>query len=174
MPSIARFDQWQNSAGTTRSTILQVREASNTTIISTSSNAEGDIVTVSITPFFSNSKILLYGNYSAGINSGSPNATMHFGRTISGSTTYPGRFTDSSRIGGVVGAEIAGNTGAGESMSNLSGYFLDSPATTSAITYSLRYAVYDGSLTVGRVSSTSDATWASRTRNTIIVMEIAQ
>jgi hypothetical protein len=174
MASILKFDQWQSTSGVTRSTVLQVREANNTTVTTTSSGAEGDIVTLTITPFFSNSKILLYGNYSAGIASGSPNATMHFRRTIGGTTTYPGRFTDGNRIGGVVGAEIAGNTGAGESMSNLSGYFLDSPGTTSTITYALRFAVYDGALTIARVSSASDATWASRTFNTIIAMEIAQ
>lgn len=169
-PSSSNFLRGDNSWQTIIQKIVQVQVATTTTVTSTSSETEGTILNVNITPTSSSSQILLWGQYSYGWNGGSPNTTMSFIRTIGGTTTYPGRFQDGARIGGVCGSQIASGV---EDMQNNQGLFLDSPATTSAITYGLRYTTYDGAIVLNRVGSASDAVWASRTYSTIMAIEVS-
>jgi hypothetical protein len=169
-PDATKFLRGDNSWQTVIQKIIQVQVATTTTVTSIGAETEGTIVNVSITPTSSSSQILLWGQYSYGWTSGSPNTTMSFIRTIGGTTTYPGRFQDGARIGGVCGSQIPSGS---EDMQNNQGFFLDSPATTSAITYGTRYTVYDGAIMLNRVGATSDAVWASRTYSTIMAIEVS-
>jgi hypothetical protein len=190
MPSYAKFDKWANTAGVSYGNIINVVSNIDNTIITTGNASEGDLVSVGITPAFANSKILLFGSFSAGIgvDPASPNITMHFSRIVGstapgitsiggrgGAVFYPGYFKESARIGGVAGVEGQGySDGTIENFFNVSGHFLDSPNTTQSLIYTLRYATYDGGMTIGRTKSNIDASYESRTYHTIIAMEIAQ
>jgi len=147
--------------------VLQTRDNTNTTIGNTSANLAGGLT---ITPKFANSQILLTATINLGEESSSPNWVGYFRRN----TTDLGYFTDSNRMGGLVMAQTYNNGLPQEHSENATLSYLDSPSTTSAITYYVRLSVTDGTLRINRVSSTSDSAWATRGYTTITAMEIAQ
>lgn len=150
--------------------VLQVVSVSNTTRSATSCpNTGADIpsMSVTITPQFSTSKILILVNlaYNAPENEGLVGRLLRNGTIIGNNTSGPG-------VAGFYGIATAndGNYRLWSSSAN----YLDSPNTTSAVTYKLQAAcVVSGSRTLylngnGRNYST-DATGASN----ITAMEIA-
>jgi hypothetical protein len=74
------------------------------------------------------------------------------------------------------GADYGGEGFSERSMTCLSNSFLDSPATTSSITYSLQWGAIsetDGTeITINRIYDDSDGATRARTISTITVMEI--
>jgi hypothetical protein len=172
MPSIMRFDQWQNTLGQNYGTVLQVVTAVKTDTWSANSATPLDITGLSavITPRFSTSRILL---------------TAHVNASTTTTTTFGLRFT---RNGSAVGiADAAGNrqrlTARGSNanvawMDNVSMTFLDSPATTSPTTYVVQAMPHNVGWTVfvNRSAQDSDDTTGdnSRTISTLTLMEIAQ
>jgi hypothetical protein len=154
--------------------VIQVLQSVTTTVTTVSAGSPFEIVTQTITPTSANSRFLVMVYTSLGHGgSNSANTRIFIRRAVSGgSTTDLGAFTDGSRLGGLSGVEVNGPNNS-EAMFPISAQFVDAPATTNAITYGLVVGCEDGNIVVNRVGSTTDASWATRTHSTIIVMEIA-
>lgn len=146
--------------------VLQVLQNSSNTQTVISSGSEANMTTQAITPSSTSSKILLIANTSIGHWSGTPNVRAWFRR---GGTDL-GTFTDGIRKGAIIGVELESDS---EDMKNMSYAWLDSPNTTSSITYAVRVGTEDGAIIVNRIGSTSNSTWATRTYTMLTVMEIA-
>ena len=145
--------------------IIQVKDVTSTTKLTTSSaswSAAGDL-TLSITPKFATSKILVsYFLSTRTYRSGSHDSQSRFGISRDGGTTILiGTQTRSYDYGG---SGIIVNNGLAKS-------FLDSPNTTSQITYQVYFYHATGSNTeintYGNNNPPSD-------ESSIVLMEIAQ
>lgn len=160
--------------------VVQVVSATKTDVFSASvaAGAFGDITGLSatITPRFATSKILLMAQVSGAVAqlAVGPGPRYRFMRNATaiglgdaaGSRT-PGSF---SGLGSVAGDEL-------ESMITYSGTFLDSPATTSAITYSIQVghrSAGAATVLVNRSRADVDNVRTDRNISTITLMEIAQ
>jgi hypothetical protein len=160
-------NDWADVGGGKVLQVLQTRDNTVTTIGNTTASLSGGLT---ITPSSTSSKILLMATINLGEEASSPNWVGYFRR---GSTDL-GYFTDSNRLGGLVMSQTYNNGLANEHSENATFSFLDSPSTTSAITYYVRLSVTDGTLRINRVQSSSDSSWATRGYTTITAMEIAQ
>ena len=147
--------------------ILQVKQATTNSTSSITGGYSADIVSQAITPTSSSSKFLLIGSTNVGRLTGSPNVRTFFAR---GSTDL-GTFTDSNRKGAIAGTEI--DAADLEDLQNVAYFWLDSPSTSSQITYKLRVGTEDGNCIVNRVGATTDAVWATRTYSVLTVLEVA-
>jgi len=126
---------------------------------------------VTITPSASSSKVLIMVQcHIVGTDS---NLRLQL---VRGSTAiYQGDASGSKGRGSMVGLyDAASGTGAYSGGANHI-HFLDSPSTTSAITYKLQGSVLSGSATfyIGRTQYDGDNLNATRVPSTITVMEIA-
>jgi hypothetical protein len=173
MTSTMRFDRWQNSLGQPYGTVLQVVSVPKTDAFTMSSSTFATVtgLTASITPKFSNSKILITVQlaYSLADSTG----YGHFKVTGGNTSAYVGNASGSN-----VQAVFGGLGGSGNSVSLMSGsiVYLDSPATTSPTTYEVQCRIaVAGSVFVNRPSNLIDDN-ANRTRgaSSITLMEIAQ
>ena len=110
--------------------ILQVLQGTLTTSVSTTSTSYIDLVTVAITPSATSSKI--YVSFTT--NAGTDGDVCHL---------YTSLFRDSTEIGSATstgsrtGAQAVTNTGTGQQFS-YTGANLDSPSSTSSITYAVK------------------------------------
>jgi hypothetical protein len=121
----------------TTGTVLQVVNATYTTIVSTSSSTYSDIgLTATITPKFSTSKILIFVTHAGSRKQ--TNTTTLSTRLLRGSTVI--NYIDDN--GGSNGTTTLQNFGA------TGGSFLDSPGTTSATTYKTQFASYTNTAAV--------------------------
>ena len=188
MASVLRFDNWENSDGTSIATsdasgnltfagagagkILQVVSTTKTDTFSESlatatmstSNITG--LEATITPSSASNKVLVLVEIN-GATSGDP--------TVAGQI-----FRDSTAVG--IGATAGSRTsmsgfqhGAGQ-QSRLSMSFLDSPATTSAVTYGFRNfnaSTLTRTIYCNRGSADTDTAIYARTASTITVMEVS-
>lgn len=164
-----------NNASVPSGAVLQVVQTvkTDTWSASVASPNYTDIpsLTVNITPFYSTSKILICLTVAG---NGSPGASQLYYRIMRNSTaiclgdTAGSRFQSTGRI-------YMADTGVLVSGSQT---FLDSPATTSAITYKIQATSEGGTYTlyVNRTPSDADGSVSNGTRATssITVMEIAQ
>jgi len=187
MASILRFDNWQNSNGTSIATtdasgnisfagagagkILQVVSTTKTdTFSSTALGAWTDItgLSVSITPSSTSSKVLV---------------TVHVSGNIY-HVNYAARHLRIARDStGIAFADSAGNRQqvtmtAHMSDANvpqgMSAVHLDSPSTTSATTYKVQFLAFDGTpMYINRSNSDTDAYYTGRTVSSITVMEVS-
>jgi len=177
--SILRFDNWQNSDGTSVATtdasgnisfagagagkILQVVSTTKTDTFTTTSTSYVDVTGVSqaITPTSATSKVLII---ITGVTGQTSNANLNRFNIVRDSTNI-GQST-----GGATDNEtsfiypLVANVGVPFAIS-----FLDSPATTSATTYKLQMAVSGGTGTIGRHGQNSN----SGAITTITVMEVS-
>jgi hypothetical protein len=135
--------------------ILQVANATYSTNTSTSGGFTDSGLTVSITPLFSTSKILCIANMNGVYKNGS-NSSIGFNICRNGSEIV--RFADN-------GLSYNGTTAANQTAGGVS--YVDSPATTSAITYKVQFKNGSGS---GGSVSFNDGNVSS----TLVLMEIAQ
>ena len=159
-----------NTAIATGSKILQVVSTVNTATQSTTSTSFVDALTLSITPTSASSKIFI----SAFITGGSlPSATTIPFRLVRDSTGIFVGDSAGSRVQATGNIIPYSNTNF-QSQANVT--FLDSPATTSAITYKIQYkAEAGGSSTIylGRSYADGDATYSLRTPSAgIVLMEV--
>jgi hypothetical protein len=114
--------------------VLQVINVVYSTAGATSSTTFADTgLTASITPSASTSKILVFINHNGAIKD--YNNVYGQMRLVRGATTI-------SSIGGVFGAT---NSSATNGIGTISTTYLDSPATTSSVTYKTQYACNPGS-----------------------------
>jgi hypothetical protein len=165
--SIIRADKWQNALGVAYNAVLQVVSTAKTDTFTHSSNVFTDVtgLSVSITPKFSNSKILVM-----------------FTCFVSTTTSTVGTIKllrDSTDI--FVGDAAGSRTRSSQTIyasygGTLAGTFLDSPATTSAVTYKIQARANDNaaSIYINRTITDTDSAVFNRNASSITVMEIAQ
>tara|TARA_Y100000114_G_C11630752_1_gene264291 strand:- start:145 stop:717 length:573 start_codon:yes stop_codon:yes gene_type:complete len=135
--------------------VLQVVQGGRTTRVTHNSQTYGDIgVTATITPSSTSSKILIQLTGTLG-NSNASN--LSFIRLFRGSTQIgSGTGGDTSDYNSFMSMLQDTTT---YSYSGISGSFLDSPSTTSATTYKLQCAAYNGTAVMGgRPDNTNVAT----------------
>ena len=158
--------------------ILQVLQATKTDTFSTNSQTFVDItdLEVTITPLSTSSKILLLYNVSCGVTSG--HSVIKAVRTIGGTTTdvLVGDADGSNRVRANNKIYNTSTYNTTYTTYSMVGQILDSPNTTSAVTYKIQGASpYSASYTlvVNRTGTTSDVSWDARTSSQITVMEVA-
>ncbi len=148
--------------------VLQVAQTIKTDSFSTSSTSYVTFMTVSITPTSASSKVLI----TFGTNGGTANDIVH---------GYLGIFRNATQI---FVADTAGSRRSATSVINTAtqqqlyygGTFLDSPATTSAISYTIQVLSANGAQTIYLNRSARDTdslSYDGRSPSSITVMEIA-
>ena len=155
--------------------IIQVKQTVKTDTFSTLNETFTDVtgLSVSITPKFSTSKIMV--SYSGCGGSGT-NRVGHIrlARVIGGTTTTDIFIGDQSGASQAQASSsfVQSNT---YFVSSFSGTFIDSPSTTSAVTYKLQLAAgdQDYQVHVGRSHDNSNEFSRSKTPSQITVMEIS-
>jgi hypothetical protein len=180
MTSTMRFDKWENSLGQPYGTVLQVVQAVKTDVFSTSiaTGAFTDLtgLSVTITPKFVNSKILITAHISGSVAALAANVGPRF-RFMRDATGVGLGDAAGSRTPGSFGGLGSGDANEHESNMTYSGIFLDSPATTSAVTYKIQVghrALTTETVLVNRSRSDADNARTDRNISTITLMEIAQ
>jgi len=171
-------DAWSTfTQGGSAGSVLQVVSVTKTdtfsaSVSSVSFGANVTGLSASITPGATSSQILVsvsvHGMFSS-------NAPIMQGRMLRGSTPIGVGATAGSRTS-VSGASGNSGTSSGATMGHLSLETLDSPATTSEITYNFQpFNTFGSSSTVyiNRTQADSDAAGAMRAASTITLMEVA-
>lgn len=161
--------------------VVQVVSATKTDTQSISGTTFTDVLTATITPKFANSKILIQCDL---------NITTVLSTSISSGQRYSAAklYRDSTQIAlgdasssrsqvWFAANSIGDTTNDGYRMAQSSGSYLDSPATTSAITYKVKCAsTYAANYTtvINRTGPDDDANYSHRGASTLTIMEIAQ
>jgi hypothetical protein len=150
--------------------ILQVVSTTKTDTFSSSSTSMTDItgLTVSITPSFTSSKVLVTFNVNLGTNS----TDFRAYQLVRDSTAIAIGDTAGSRTRSSMGHNL-GTDNVGGHIAAHSMTFLDSPNTTSATTYKVQGRTQSGTFFVNRSSQDSDGVSSPRAVSTITVMEVA-
>lgn len=148
--------------------ILQVVQDTKTDTFSTNTTSFVDVtgLSVSITPSSASSKILVLVNMNV-----SNNETYHAARLMRDATVIAVGDSAGSRIQSTFhGGNIYSYHIASESMA-----WLDSPATTSSVTYKMQIRVNNAAYyaTVNKSYADTDDSYQGRTVSTITVMEVA-
>lgn len=168
MPSYAKFDVWQNTAGVNYNTVVQVQfKALNTSVITTNTAAYSDIESLTIGPKFSTSKILIIANYGA---SGAGSIRLARDSTVltaggTGGMAYMHWDNPSATQGGYDGGSLR---------TPFTIMYYDSPATTSLLTYKTQIVAYDGGGTDGFAVGTASGAYSGGLFSGFLLMEIAQ
>ena len=149
--------------------VLQVVQGTLATAATTTSGTLADTgLSVSITPSSATSKILVISSVMASKNDGAHSAYFTVLRDSTNLVVPTSPSSRSARI-----CQIPGDiTGMQYYMSTLNWTWLDSPATTSALTYKVQYNVNGGTGCINRTFWDSDVAGAARGVSTITVMEI--
>ena len=175
MTSTMRFDKWENSLGQPYGTVLQVVQAVKTDTFTSNSTTYVPItgISASITPRSATSKVLVtvqlsfsLGGTATGVNYGS------FRLTGGNAGTYKGNSPGSKRD-----AVFGGTSDTNNAVVLLSGsiVFLDSPSTTSPITYGVEAITRSGGfIAINRCNTDGDNDYNTRGASSITLMEIAQ
>jgi hypothetical protein len=160
---------FNQSAAMPTGSVLQVVSTNKTDTFSTTSTTYTNItgLSASITPKFSTSKI--YATVTLGMSCDS--GTRAIFQLLRNSTPVGVGDASGSRTTG----NAAGQAPQPAAMACVSFQYLDSPATTSAITYQVQTAFIDnsGTLYINRTVNDESAASRSRTASTITLMEIA-
>jgi hypothetical protein len=148
--------------------VLQITQSVLTSAVAATSSTYIDVMSGTITPSSSSSKVLVYFciNIGWGGNGHLSGIILRNGTQIFMGDAAGSRTRDTWGF----------DPGNGETVSPFPAIYLDSPATTSALTYKLQmkstpnspYAFY-----VNRSASDADAGYRSRTASSIILMEIS-
>mgnify|MGYP003132149207 CR=1 FL=1 len=154
----------------------QVVSASKQTVASFSSSSTNTFVdlaglTLNITPSATSSKILIL---STACIAESTSATIHV-RLLRDSTVINGGDPQSSQLDSMNSVRYQSATPYGQALYDVSQNFLDSPNTTSQITYKLQGTLgssYSGTYYLNRSDSDSDADFGARTPSNLTAMEI--
>lgn len=146
--------------------ILQVVQATLTTTANVTGSTFGSVFTASITPSSATSKILVMASLSIG---NAVSNFINFRLTRSGTTLIQGD-TAGSRTR-VTTQSCAFSVGA---MNAIPINYLDSPASTSALTYAIEIASHStGAVYLNRSGTDTDGVTFSRGSSTITLMEVA-
>jgi len=179
MPSFGQFDIWQNTAGVNRQTILQTKYAMKTSTWSATAGNDTtyDVtgLSVIITPYFTTSLILVTTTLYVGASN-----MYNLKYRLARNGSYPiqgdaegGRPRSTGYINQYTSAGYA-EYGVG----NVGGTHIDTPTSTSAITYSVQLGTYGSQTIYLNRSATFQNQPASGYDNvpvsSIIVQEISQ
>jgi hypothetical protein len=153
--------------------VLQVVSTTKTDTFSASlarGAISGDAITASITPTSSSSKILVLFNGSFGNSNTAPIYILLYkgGSVVSGAT--------GNAAGNRLRSSAASFVTATTNMANINLNYLDSPATTSSTTYSIRIGHGSGetrTLYLNRSDSDGDFDYLTRTASFLTLVEIA-
>lgn len=158
------------SAGLPSGTVLQVKTAHKSDTFSTSSTSFVDLtgMSVSITPKSTSSKILVISDIAIGINT----SLFTYYQVVRDSTPINIGDTSSGRIS-ITG--MAYDLDNGGIIDRQSSQFLDSPATTSSVTYKIQVRSASVGTSYINMSSRDQASTDFDTRHasSLILMEIA-
>lgn len=157
------------SAGLPTGTVLQVKSAHKSDTFSTSSTSFVDLgLSVSITPKSTSSKILVISDIAIGINS----AIFSYYQVVRDSTPINIGDTASGRVSITGMAYDLDNNGIVDRQSS---QFLDSPATTSSVTYKIQVrSASTGTMYINRSSDDrANTDFDTRQASSLILMEIA-
>ena len=145
--------------------IVQVVQEIFTTVSTVTSTSFADVgLSASITPTSSSNKILVIGDIST---SGSNGQYTMF-QLVRGSTNIYLGTSSKTYIGSKVWYPASDNTNDGDAIGNTNMFFLDSPATTSAVTYNIQMRV-TGASSVLNGRANDDTSLAS----SITLMEVS-
>lgn len=177
MASTLRFDNWENSNGDligtaangylgVPGTVLQVVSTTKTDAFSTTSATPTDItgLSVSITPSSTTSKVLVIVSMAAANSAAAGNLVQ-----MVRDSTVIGSSTAGSTVNGFWSGDLYTFGYTGAVAVPITGTVLDSPSTTSAVTYKVQVQTASGTLYVNRRAANDYYGQAS----TITVMEIA-
>ena len=164
-------------AGVATGPVLQVKSTNKTDIASFSSSSTSDFVdlsglSVSIIPISTSNKILVMFTVNV---AQSTTATVHVRLVRDSTAIYIGDEGGTSSIRSSVLVRNNGTPYVYE-IPNLSGTHLDSPSSTSAVTYKLQGTLgstYSGTFYVNRMGSDGNSDFQGRPASNITVMEIA-
>ena len=151
--------------------VLQVVSTTKVDTFTTTSTSFTDVtgLTLNITPSATSSKILVLSVITFS-NSGSGHAStlrlLRDGSTIGGGTAA------SNRPSALITTVTTDGNGARESIFNASTSFLDSPSSTSSLTYKIQILGRGATATVNRSGDDNDEAFMGRTSSTITLMEI--
>jgi hypothetical protein len=150
--------------------ILQVVSTTKTDTFTTSSTSFVDVtgLSVTITPTSATSKIWVVGTVSGAGDSGVANSAFRLVRD-STDILLGDAASNRTRASGLLTTQVAGDQVTNESFN-----FVDSPATTSAITYKITMRTLQaGNGYVNRTKNDTDSVNSGRLASTITVMEVA-
>ena len=156
--------------------IIQVQSATITNTFDNDQETFVDItgVTVTITPKFSTSKMLVMYNGCAGMESTNRMGHIRIVRVVGGTTNttiYVGDQGQSNQ------ARASSTFAASQNyfMESFSGTFMDAPATTSAVTYKMQVAAGDTGykVNIGKDDEGSNEFSRARVPTSITVMEVS-
>ena len=155
--------------GTGATGYAKVLSTAKTDTFTTSSATYTDLtgLSVTITPQFASSKILVSAQVNLGCNTAGARVALQL---LRGATAIGIGDTAGSRTRGTTAVQLSSPAG----MNPASMEFLDSPATTLATTYKVQLASIDsvGAIFVNRTNNDDDAASRSRTISTITVTEV--
>jgi hypothetical protein len=159
-----------SNTGFPAGSILQVVSTTKTDTFSTASTSATDItgLSVSITPSSASNKILIMFN----VNTSMENFQMSTFLVRNSTTIFVGD-TAGSRVSATTA--LCGTTGTNEfTISNVPnvGIYLDSPSSTSSVTYKIQTQVNAGTGYVNRSYADDNANYRGRTPSSITVMEV--
>ena len=149
--------------------IVQIVQATLDTQTSTTSTSYADTgLSVSITPKFSTSKILIRYNINVSINSDS---NIAFFQIVRGSTAVGNGAQGSSRT--KCHTALRGQHSDNNPHGVTAGEFLDSPSTTSATTYKIQYTVDGNTCFINQATGDSDTAVHPSPLSTLTLMEVS-
>ena len=155
--------------------IIQVQSATITGTFDNDSETFADVtgVTVTITPKFNTSKMLIMYNGCAGMESTNRMGHIRIVRVVGGTTTTDIYVGDAASNRARASSTFAASQN--YFMVPFSATFMDSPATTSAVTYKLQVAAGDTGykVNIGRSDENSNEFSRARTPTSITVMEVS-
>ena len=149
MTSILKVDSIQNAAGTVimpvmAGGIIQVQSVNKTDAQSIAGMTFTDVMSVTITPTRANSKILIQCNLNitCGLTDGSQTGARYSGVKLYRDSTQIAVNSDASGNQAAVWFSVQSTetTNSGFQQNCANGSYMDSPATTSAITYKIQAA----------------------------------
>jgi hypothetical protein len=150
--------------------VLQVVSTNKVDTFSTSSTSYTDVtgLSASITPSSASNKVLVFISvqYSLNGDSGALQVTR-------GGTAIGGGTAVSSRPSALAQANGENNSNWNDATVCAAKYILDSPSSTSSLTYQVQIYTVGGTRYINRTNGDSDSTGGARTSSQIILMEIA-
>ena len=151
--------------------ILQVVSTTKSDPFTTTNTSYTDVtgLSASITPRSTSSKILVIASWNL---STATNTSINAVQLVRDSTPIGGGDVVGSRSSGI-GLQYVNNAAASGYQSFGSQNYLDSPATTSTVTYKLQIKTSGGTLYINRTGLDSDLSAHVRSASTITLMEVA-
>lgn len=178
--SIVRANSWQRTDGNLVGTVLQVKQTlyTTTTSQSVSANTLTNItgITATITPYSTSSKILIFTRWFGEWSGSGPHDHIYYiarnGTRINIQQSTGSRMTGLATVS--TNYQTSGDWNNDSTPETLSIFTMDSPASTSALTYTLGCLYGNaGTLYTNTTVATNDSTNYERGSSEIILMEIA-